>query len=158
MSRQTMDWKLLDGVLLLVHATTPADAEWAEFVGECRAAGTKVQHALVFVETVSLTALQRREIADVVTRAGTRTVSVVSDAAITRALTTGLGWVTGRHKAFSSRKLSGALDRAELRGEARRRVVNEVLAMLRALGSSALSERVRRAWLDESGREVSADL
>jgi hypothetical protein len=157
MIRRTMAWKLLGEVPLLVHVAAPAADEWAELIAECRRAGTGLQHALVLVETVSLTAVQRREIADVVKQAGTRSAGVVSDAAITRALTTGLGWITGRHQAFSTKRLSDALDRAELRGAARRAAVNEALSMTNALGANELSQRLRRAWLDESARGLAAD-
>ncbi|MGH7440486.1 MAG: hypothetical protein ACRENE_32760 [Polyangiaceae bacterium] len=152
MSRQSMNWRFVDGTLLIVHGLiAPLPTEWDEFIAEAMAAGPRMQQVLVFSD-VGLSPLQRRQVADSVAKAGTRAVAVVCFSRLARTIVTGLGWMTHIHRAFAPTALGEAFEflqstpqqRSELLRAARQFAIDLSHAELAPYLEEPQQDRVRR--------------
>ena len=103
-------YAILGDLLIVVHAPiNPDPGEWRALMEASRANAHRYGRCLVLAGSVTLTAGQRAELADLVNAKGFR-VAVLIDSAVTRGMVTALGWVTGnKYRAFGPRAIDDAL-------------------------------------------------
>jgi hypothetical protein len=140
-----MRWKEISGTLLIVHGRVQPDpAEWDAMIRDCRALARKLQRTLVFAD-VTLTAEQRRQVADVHKQAGTRAVAVVTSSSLSRMIVTALSWLNSVHRAFEPREVNAALDYLQVPPEQRRVLLETTRQFARELNHDSLRKSLEAA-------------
>ena len=143
--RATMRWKEISGTLLIVHGKVQPDpSEWDAMIRDCRALERKLQRTLVFAD-VTLTAGQRREVADVHKLAGTRAVAVVTSSSLSRMIVTALSWLNSVHRAFEPREVNAALEYLQVAPEDRQRLLEAARQFARELNHDSLQKTLEAA-------------
>lgn len=141
----TICWKYVSGTMLIVHAKfQPEPAEWDAMIRDCRALAGKLRRTLVFAD-VTLTAEQRRQVADVHKLAGTRAVAVLTSSQLSRMIVTALSWLNSVHRAFDPRDVGAALDYLDVPVAERRELLDTALAFARELNHDQLERLLAAA-------------
>jgi hypothetical protein len=141
----TILWKNIGGTLLIVHARVQPDPiDWAALMRDCVSMARSIERALVFAD-VTLTAEQRRQVADVHKAADTRAVAVITSSSLSRMIVTALSWINGVHKAFDPRETNAALDYLAMNDADRREVLATALTFARELQHKSLEQMLSAA-------------
>ena len=129
---RTMACHDLGEVFLLVHGPmNPDPQEWATLLQDARK--KRQPKHLVIAGEVELTPRQRAQVAETLDYPCRAAVMLSSP--ITRGMVTAIGWLTGKHRAFSMTDLAGALAYLDVAPE-RYNEIRELIAELqRALSA-----------------------
>ena len=131
--------------MLMVHSKVQPDpGEWAAHCRDTAALGRAFERILVFAD-VTLTAEQRRDVAEILKNSGTRAVAVVTSSQLTRMIVTALGWMTGVHRAYDPRDIHVALDYLGVSEAERRELLVTALGFARELHNTRLEETLSAA-------------
>ena len=142
---RTIQWKNIGGTMLIVHGKVqPGGGEWADLMRDTRAMGRALERTLVFAD-VTLTAEQRRQVADAHKAAGTRAIAVITSSSLTRMIVTALSWMNSVHKAFDPRDINAALDYLAVSEADRRELLLTALKFARELKHTQLEETLAAA-------------
>jgi len=130
MGFRTMAYHDFDDLFLLVHGPmNPDPQEWTTLI---QTAGKKRQPKhLVLAGEVQLTPRQRAQIAEVLDYPCK--VAVMLSSPITRGMLTAIGWLTGKHRAFSMTDLAGALQYLDIAPERLDEINGRIEELQRAL-------------------------
>ena len=144
-TRATMRWKQISGTQLIVHAKLQPDpAEWDAMIRDCRTLGRRHERTLVFAD-VTLSAEQRRQVADVHKVAGTRAVAVVTSSSLSRMIVTALSWMNSVHRAFEPREVNAALDYLQVPPAERQELLETARQFARELNHDSLERSLAAA-------------
>jgi hypothetical protein len=141
----TLKFRELHGTLLIVHGQSPpTDAEWDSLMHAGETLGMRMRRCLVFAD-IQVTPSQRKQIADVVRRAQTERVTVITSSSLTRMVVTAVGWISGIHNAYSPREVPAALAAPKLSEQNAHELLITALAFARELGNDDLAEHIVRS-------------
>ena len=143
--RTTIRWKEISGTLLIVHGKVQPDpAEWDAMIRESRALASKLRRTLVFAD-ITLTAEQRRQVAELHKLASTRAVAVVTSSSLSRMIVTALSWLNSVHRAFEPREVNAALDYLQVLPDERRILLETARQFARELNHDSLRKSLEAA-------------
>lgn len=126
MSSSRVKWLIIDD-LFISFATngTVEDKEWGLFLEDLQSKPVK-RYLAVSVGTLQLTSLQRKQVAEVVTRRSIP-IAAVTDERLVRGVVTAISWLGANIKAFSWAEMQDALVYLGLRPSIAAQVTGAVL-------------------------------
>ncbi|HKU40387.1 MAG TPA: hypothetical protein VJR89_19635 [Polyangiales bacterium] len=141
----TIRWKYVAGTLLVVHAKTqPSESDWAAMMLDSYAVARPLERILVFAD-VSLSADQRRQLAELHRVVGTQAAAILTSSQLTRMIVTALSWMNSVHRAFDPRDVSLALDYLHVPAGQRRELLDTAREFARELNHTALERTLAAA-------------
>ena len=137
----TAKWREHNGTLLMVFAAEPTEEEWRAQMDFARALGKRMRRCIIFSE-ITMSSLQRREIAELTKAAATEVAVVVTNSGATRLIITGIGWFTGVHRAFPLSETEAAFDSLDVPASDLRELLKSAHEFAHQLGLPHLARTV----------------